>query len=122
MFKVQAQSVNDLAYAITRLVAENLEIFDSKNQAIDILDLPNVVYRKEPFGQNEFLNVKDIIARGYGDCEDLAAALVAYFMYIGYEARPALKKVGYRAYHVLVDVNYDGKWERLDPSKIKGMR
>jgi len=122
MFVVHAKSSKELGDAVYRLIVENLEIFDAQKHATDVLDFPEMVYRREKPGVNEFLNVRDLIARGYGDCEDLAAALVAYYLYCGYQARPALRQTGPRMYHVTADVFYRGEWYEIDPSKMKGMK
>lgn len=121
MFVVLAQNPQELAAAVYRLVEENLNIFDAQKHAIDVLDLP-VRYRQETPGSNEFLNIKDLKARGYGDCEDLAAALVAYYLYCGYQARPVLRQTGPRLYHLTVDVFKRGLWYEIDPSRMKGMK
>lgn len=121
MFKVNAKTPLQLCNAIYTLVGENLAYFDAQKRAIDILETP-VFYKREPKGQNRFLNIRDLLDLGYGDCEDLAAALVSYFIFLKYEARPVLTQTGPHLYHVTVEVKEQGKWVQIDPSRIKGMK
>lgn len=57
------------------LVAENVEILLECPELAD--QLAEVRYRPEPVGRNEWLPIDELIARGVGDCEDLAAAWAA---------------------------------------------
>lgn len=121
MFRIDAKNAQELCNAVYELVGENLAYFDTKKTAIDIMDYP-IRYQRETRGMNEFLNVRDLMARGVGDCEDLAAALVAYFLFLGYQARPVLTQTGAHMYHVTLEVFERGEWVHIDPSRLKGMR
>ena len=121
MFTVHAKTPLELCNAIYTLVGENLAYFDAQKRAIDILETP-VFYQREPRGENKFFNIRDLLARGYGDCEDLSAALIAYFLFLKYEARPVLRETAPHLYHVTVEVKEQGKWVQVDPSRIKGMK
>jgi len=80
-----------------------------------------VRYRREPPGSNQFLNMRDLLARGFGDCEDLAAWQIAYFLHLGFTARPVIRPTGPRLFHVLCEVYLNGRWVEIDPSREKGM-
>ena len=120
MFRVHANGPSQLAACVYKLIEENLSIFDSQKYAVDLLDTP-IRYKREAPGQNEFLNIRDMIARGFGDCEDLAAALIAYYLFCGYKARPVLTQTGPRMWHVTLEVWDDNQWVQIDPSRMKGM-
>ena len=82
-----------------------------------------VVYRREPRGQERWLSVPKVLARGFGDCEDLACWLVSDLIFFGGDpgARPFHRsKQTDRGmlYHILVKRS-DGTLE--DPSKKLGM-
>lgn len=56
--------------------------------------------------------------RGYGDCEDLASAVVAELVYNGIPARTYVYRSGGKLYHVVVKTD---RWGLLDPSRAAGM-
>ena len=56
--------------------------------------------------------------RGYGDCEDLSAAVAAELTYNGIPARTYVYKSGGKLYHVVVKTK---RWGLLDPSRAAGM-
>lgn len=79
-----------------------------------------VVYEREPKAMGRFerwQTIKDLVEKGFGDCEDLAAARTAELRLKGIRARPWLKRYG-TTWHVVVKYP-DGRIE--DPSKILGM-
>ena len=119
-FTKRATTPQELCAAVWLLVDENLDYFSRIQKVIDPFET-NVVYKLEPRALNEFLNVRDMMARGYGDCEDLAAWLIAYFLAIDIQARPVLVEQTSTYYHVIAEAFYDGKWVVIDPSKVKGM-
>lgn len=57
-------------------------------------------------------------ARAYGDCEDLASAVVAELVYNGIPARTYVYRSGGKLYHVVVKTD---RWGLLDPSRAAGM-
>lgn len=121
MFEMKAKTPQDLCVAVYRLIEENLNILEDENQTpMDPLE-SYVVYKREPVGSNKFLNMRDLLRQGYGDCEDLAAWLIAYYLYLGFTARPVARPTGPRLYHILLEVYLKGKWYEVDPSKMKGM-
>ncbi len=61
-------------------VAENVEILTEHPELAAML--PTVRYRREEVGHNDWLTIDQLVAQGYGDCEDLAAAWAAV-AYIG---------------------------------------
>lgn len=120
MFKKRVFTPQELCGAIWLLVDENLDIFTRQGYAQDPLET-KVVYRRERPGENEFLNVCDMLKLGWGDCEDLSAWLVAFYLYQGVQARPCLEQQTDRLYHVTLEAFYNGRWNRIDISKMKGM-
>tara|TARA_Y100000389_G_scaffold203525_1_gene252185 strand:+ start:1519 stop:1857 length:339 start_codon:yes stop_codon:yes gene_type:complete len=56
--------------------------------------------------------------QGYGDCEDLSAAVAAELTYNGIPARTYVYKSGGKLYHVVVKTK---RWGLLDPSRAAGM-
>lgn len=77
-----------------------------------------VRYQREPRGRSveEWHTVLELLRTGHGDCEDLAAAVAAWYRV--YEAEPAralVARVGPRQYHAVVE-RADGEIE--DPSRI----
>lgn len=97
-----------------------------------------VVYREERPGEEDWPDIPKVLAKGYGDCEDLVAWRVAELRVAGHSCEPVLKwqwlpsdylrEIGYpRKYipkrgvwlvHCLVRFP-DGSIE--DPSKLLGM-
>jgi hypothetical protein len=77
-------------------------------------------YAREAPGTESWDTWDRVVARGYGDCEDLAAARVAELRYkkIDPRARVELLRTGARMLHAVVRRG-DGKIE--DPSKRLGM-
>lgn len=84
-----------------------------------------VRYQNEPKGTiEEFATIPVILARGWGDCDDLAPWRVAELREQGEKARVRLqwkksRRSGQRMYHVVVR-RADGRIE--DPSKLLGMK
>lgn len=85
-----------------------------------------VVYRPEPPGEEEWLDVIHLYRQGWGDCEDLACARVGELRYAGVPAVPCIKHKKFVApgkgtmtlIHVMVLLP-DGTIE--DPSAKLGM-
>lgn len=118
------------------LVAENerelsnlLEVFTQANTRYlkDHPEVPHpyesgVYYQRETKGLEHWLGVEALLARGFGDCEDLAAYLAAWLRARrGVAARVGLveyRKGSRRWYHAIVRLP-DGSV--LDPSAELGM-
>lgn len=78
-----------------------------------------VRYRREPSGQEEWSTIPDVLSRGYGDCEDLAAWGAAELRMKGIDARPIAYQSGPHTWHAVIELP-DGR--RIDPSKKLGMK
>lgn len=78
-----------------------------------------VRYKREPAGVEFWQPAIDTYARGSGDCEDLAALLIAHYWLKGVKARAYVKTVNPWLRHVMVRLP-DGKLE--DPSAKLGMK
>lgn len=73
-----------------------------------------VRYRREPRGSELWSSVSIVYLRGYGDCEDLAAIVVAEARLRGKEARVVVRPArNARGFHAVAEV--EGK--RYDPSR-----
>lgn len=67
-----------------------------------------------------WLNLRDIWAKGGGDCEDLAAGVAAEFnVFAGVPSRPVIVRVRPGLAHAVVEILDTG--EIVDPSRIGGM-
>lgn len=99
------------------LVALNLE--EMRGRRYPPLLSSGIVYRREPKGSELWRSLSILHAAGYGDCEDLAAALGAELLVQGVEAqaivRPARTE---RGYHAVVNVRQGGRIIEVDPSAI----
>jgi transglutaminase-like putative cysteine protease len=105
------------------LVRENLYLLYIYG-FVSIFDY-NIVYKAEEKNKNCFKNILELIADGYGDCEDLAAALIAMCLYKGIKAR-ALYHVQWLTplkslTHVSCEIIIKNKWVEVDPSIMLGM-
>lgn len=84
----------------------------------------HVRYKPEPRGPNgarrveRWLPIPELYRRGFGDCEDLAAAYAAECTVAGRVAVPRIDRVREGLYHITVH-HRDGT--RTDPSAILGM-
>ncbi len=78
-----------------------------------------VRYRQEPPGREDWLTADQVLKRGFGDCEDLAAWRAAEWRMHGVPARAVAKRTGRRMYHAVVELP-DGSIE--DPSAMLGMK
>lgn len=121
MFRAHLKNAEELKGAIKDLVKQNLILFRTLG-LLDPLE-SSVFYQREPQGENYFLNVSDLLRQGFGDCEDLAAWLIAYLLAEGYQARPLLlPQPSKKLFHVSVEYKDDfGTWREIDPSRLKGM-
>lgn len=79
-----------------------------------------VVYRREPPGEERWSPPSAVLARGYGDCEDLASWRAAELRVTGEDpgARARVVRSGPRTWHAIVE-RADGSIE--DPSRVLGM-
>jgi hypothetical protein len=79
-----------------------------------------VGYVREPRGQERWLPPSEVLRRGQGDCEDLAAYRAAELVLTGEDelAQARVVRTGPRTWHAVV-FRGDGSWE--DPSAALGM-
>ena len=95
----------------------------ARNPATPSLYESGIRYEEEPLGREDWQDIPDTIARGVGDCEDLACWRIAELRVRHAEhATPYLKR-DQRESHVLYHVavrRLDGSLE--DPSRVLGMR
>lgn len=104
--------------ALEGLVLANLEE-QRDSFARSILD-GSVRYRREPIGREDWRTRSRVLLDGYGDCEDLAAALAAELRAQGVPARAVVRPSrGGRGYHAVVRIR--GRRGELDPSRWLGM-
>lgn len=76
-------------------------------------------YQREPPGQEDFQPIPELYRRGYGDCEDLAAARAAELrVRFGVNAVPEVVQIGPTLWHIIVRLP-NGQAE--DPSAHLGM-
>lgn len=82
-----------------------------------------VVYRREPPGYEQFCDVRTVLDRGFGDCEDLACALASFYRARhGENARPDITWKPLNARHWLYHITVlRGDGSREDPSQKLGM-
>lgn len=113
----------EIRQQVRRLVAKNLAILYARGY-MSILE-GNVRYVAEKNGQNCYLTIEEVIALGYGDCEDLAAALIAQYLYLGYNARELIEcqKTSPKKTlcHISLEVFFNGHWVDIDISALLGM-
>jgi len=106
-----------LQVELERLCAENER--ECRARPYPPLRRTRVRYRRELPGREEWLTAREILARGFADCEDLACYEVGRLRAMGLRANPALerqKTLG--LWHVVV-VLPDGR--TFDPSAQQGM-
>lgn len=111
-----AETVPQVCAAVTGLVLINCV----QLQTLKLLPLyaSGVRYRREPVGRESWLTIGELYARGFGDCEDLAAARCAELRHAGEKATIFVKLVNPTLMHIMVR-RQDGALE--DPSKMLGM-
>jgi hypothetical protein len=82
-----------------------------------------VVYERESASTEEWLTIPEILARGVGDCEDLACWRAAEYRYQGIQAHPFVTRMPTRSdrplYHVRIRLANGRTIE--DPSRELGM-
>lgn len=86
-----------------------------------MLHRSGVRYRREPRGRENWQSIPDMLRRGFGDCEDLAAWRIAEIRVHGGHAVPYILSKG-NAYHVKVLRNDGISRVVEDPSRELGMR
>lgn len=91
-----------------------------RGRPIPALYKAGVRYRREPTGQESWDTIDRVLARGYGDCEDLAAWRAAELVESGGDpgARVAIIRTGPKTMHAVVRRS-NGSTE--DPSRRLGM-
>lgn len=115
---IPAASERSLAAAMCALVALDVLYLATHPDAPRLYD-SGVRYRPEPRGSEEWVTVPDLLQRGWGDCEDLAAWRCAELRLEGERATPCVRRSGPATYHALV-CREDGSIE--DPSRVLGLR
>lgn len=105
------------------LVAANVALLHRaqlRGRPLPPLYRAGVRYMREAPGSESWDTIDRVMRRGYGDCEDLAAARVAELRHTGEDpnARPWIVQTGRRTLHAVVKRG-DGRIE--DPSKRLGM-
>lgn len=104
------------------LAAQSYAQMLQKRGAIPDLYGGSIRYLREPLRRENWQSARETAVRGYGDCEDLSAYLVAQYRSKGILAFPVVKMVSPTLRHVLVRVQRpDGSWVLEDPSKKLGM-
>lgn len=115
------RSAEHCTEVVAALVVRNLLDFRQRGSLNFWTSL--AVYRREARGRNDLLTAREIEALGWGDCEDWAAYLCAWFLFHGVLAVPHCYLAGPGLLHVVVLVKTPfGHWTKIDPSVIKGMR
>lgn len=103
--------------AVLGLALVNLALLQT-HPRLPSLYASGVRYRREPRGKEDWQPITLLYKRGYGDCEDLAAARVAELVHCGEPATIHVKIAGPGLMHIQVK-RADGSIE--DPSKRLGM-
>lgn len=105
--------------ALEALVEANVEQMQDEGFVRSVLD-GSVRYRREPIGREDWRTRERVLLDGYGDCEDLSAALAAELRAQGVPAYAVVRPSrGGRGYHAVVRVR--GRRGELDPSRWLGM-
>lgn len=107
-------SQQKLLYALEAMVRANQEELKAHPQ-IPLLYESGVVYQQEPKGHEDWADIPTVLKQRWGDCEDLAAWLVAELRSVwGIPARPFLrfrKKDGNYHYHALLILPNTYRWD-----------
>ena len=81
-----------------------------------------VRYRRERPGREDWLIIPQLYKRGYGDCEDLGAALAAEcIVFDDLDAWAFTVRTGKKKFHTKVGIRQDGETFIEDPSRVLGM-
>lgn len=101
---------------LQRLAEAELSMFDDWPPLYE----SGVAYVREPRGLERWLPPSEVLLRGQGDCEDLAAYRAAELRLTGEDpnAEARVVRTGPRTWHAVV-LREDGDWE--DPSAALGM-
>lgn len=97
--------------ALDRLTAWNRGYLTAHKRTPSLL-AAGVRYRREPWGEERWQTIPEVLAAGAGDCEDLATWLAAE---IGGRAFPVRTRAGW---HILTRATNGAI---LDPSRTLGM-
>lgn len=101
--------------ALSGLVEINLALLADPRVQLAPLYSSGIVYRREPPGEDDWLNVIELYRNGFGDCEDLACARASELIRAGVDCRAIAYHTRGRKYHAVVEYA-DGTIE--DPSRI----
>lgn len=111
-------STSSLTSALEALVREGVEELRAGVGAQQSILDGTVRYRREPRGSEQWRTRGRVLLEGYGDCEDLAAALAAELRVAGHPARAIVRRArGAPGYHAVVRL----RGRELDPSAWLGM-
>lgn len=116
-FRVPASRAT-LTAALEGLTAVNYCLL-AKSAKVPSLYGSGVRYRREPKGTEHWQTAPEVLSRGYGDCEDLAAWRAAELRVAGIPAQAYVLRTGPKLFHAVVRYP-DGRIE--DPSKKLGMK
>lgn len=112
------RTAEDVRAAIDSLVALNVELMSENPGAWPTIYQAGIRYVPEPRGpREEWLTAPDLLARGQGDCEDLASYTAARYIVNGVPARAGVFRTA-AGYHIVV-ILPNGDIE--DPSARTGM-
>lgn len=106
-----------ISAALEGLVSTNFCLLSARR--FPALYKSGVRYEREPRGREVWRTVPQVLAAGWGDCEDLAAWRAAELRRLGVPARAVAIRTGRRRFHAVVQLP-DGSYE--DPSVKLGMR
>jgi hypothetical protein len=127
-YEVDAQNGRAIQWALNELFTRDLAILAS-NPRFPHLYSSGVRYKSEPWVGviEEFAAAPIVLARGWGDCDDLAAWRAAEIVTrLGVRAHPLVvetpqSRKGARAWHCVVIIEHKNKKLLEDPSALLGM-
>lgn len=113
--RVKANRIPELCEIV---IKDNLEWLRERNaDPNDIAaSLARVAFRREPKGRDVYRPIGELLALGYGDCEDLVCAWASLFRMFRVDARAMVIKQPGKTDHVVMRVMANGSWHTIDPS------
>lgn len=113
---IRLDNAQDLVEVLNALT--NINMRQIRELGLPPLYASGVVYERET-PREEWLTYSQLLERGAGDCEDLAAVLAAELRLRGVAAYPAIVPNGGGGLHAVVWRDDLQRYE--DPSKVLGM-